>query len=312
MEKVEVKMKTAKIEEELNNCLILFELLGQQYFTLKSLTSRNLTSRPSIFRFIYLVIVFLFISILMVYYIYQDQAVINESLNAKNVLMYAVKNSMHFGMVLVVWTSLIQSFVSTRKIKKIFFNVMETVQLCATEFNVMIKPKLIRNAAWKRISVMIIFFAIVHGGMMILNVSSSKAVKKLTIGLLPIFFFLTIMNKYIFYVGMINHQLEFLRNLIGSIFKSESPQTINIVENMNFHLKSVKPMTSADDLMKKFRAARKIYNIIYENGILINESNGLTILVMLISLVIALTVSGYEMFVIIIGGLPLDQAMGIC
>lgn len=310
MEKVERKVKTATVVEELNDCLILFELLGQQYFSLKSLTSRNLTNRPSIYRFIYLVVVCLLVSMLMVFYIYQDHSAMNESLNAKNVLMYAVKNSMYVGVLIVVWISLIQSYVSTSEVKKIFFNVMETVQLCASEFNVIIDPKLIRNGAWRRLSVMIIFFGIVHGGLTLLNVSSPEIVKKLTIGLLPMFFLLTIMNKYIFYIGMMNHQLEFLTILIKSVFKSE-PQPINIVENINFHLKSVKPMTSVEDPMRKFRAARKIYNIIYENGTLINESNGLTILVMLISLVIALTVSGYEVFVIIIGGLPVERAMGI-
>lgn len=302
-------MKVTKLEDEFNSCLILFEVLGQQYFSLKSLQESNVQTRPSVFRLIHMIFLVLLIPVLMIFYILQEHSYLQESLNAKNILMYVIKNSMNVGMVLVACTSLIQSYISTEKTKKIYMNLRENVQSYINDFNQTINFRMIRNAAFKRLSVMVIFFVVVHGGITLLNLHSMDAVIKLTIGLLPMFFLLTIMNKYIFYVGMVNHQLQYLATLMGDILKADPHPVKIIVDIVNNGLKPM-PIKLPEDPMRKLRAARKIYNIIFENGTLINESNGLTILVMLISLVIALTVSGYEVFVIIIGGLPWNRAMG--
>ncbi|CRK88197.1 CLUMA_CG001978, isoform A [Clunio marinus] len=65
------------------------------------------------------------------------------------------------------------------------------------------------------------------------------------------------------------------------------------------------------DPMKQFRAARKIYNLISENGDLVNKCHGFTILVLLLGIVLTLTGSGYRAFMIIMKNLSWRETPGV-
>lgn len=286
--------------------MFIFEVFGLQYFSLRKLSPVNSQTRPGKFRILYLLFTLAIIIGMTVGYIIHDHTQILEPITLKNLMLIAVQQSMNFGILLVVTVSLVQSFVSTKNIKGIFMNTRDIIQLCAYDFKIAIDFKKIRSEARKTLRNIVIFITTLHGTMMLIHMKSFDELFQMMLGMLPIFFLVMVEYKFVFYVDMVNRQLEFLKQLLEDIFKC---QVIKNIDDFNFHL-TVRPVKVPDDPIRKLRAAWKIYMKIYDISGLINDSIGLTVLVMLMSLVIALTVSGYEIIVILVGGLPLKRLPG--
>lgn len=277
------------MEDALNSFLFVFELMGLQYF---SLVHDNLKDRPTSFRTAFMIVIVTLIStILFCYLLFVPLKA--EIITSKNVLNFAIKHSMALGLLLVVYTSLIQSYISTRSIKKVYLNTKDIVRISFREFNMPVDFNLIKRAARKSFLLMSLFLVTVHITLSIRKVNSLLNALDSAFSLFAIFFLLMIVYKFVFYVAMVNNQLLLMRDLLRGIFK-------NIITKP-FNLTSSEIVALTEDPLRKFRAARKIYNLIYDNAALINDSNGLTILILLISIVITLTASGYEIFISIVG-----------
>lgn len=297
-------MKVSNIAE-LNSSLVIFELMGLQYFSLKLLSNENLNDRPSIIRVVYMLALLILVSFFMVTFIASDVHMINGHITAKNVLTFAMQNCMNVGLILVVCTSLIQSLMSTQRAKKIYLNTNDIVQLYRQEFKLDIDFKRINRASTKKLLLMVAIFFTAHGTVTFIKVNSFEDKLTMLLSVVPIFFLLMVVFKFVFYVGIVNGQLKLLNEMLENIWMYHPIMTF---DNIDFHvLTNVK---SRDDPLMKLRVLRRIYNITFEIGTLINNSNGLTILVMLINLVIALTAKGYQAFVIGVGGLPTDRVPG--
>lgn len=300
------------MEDELSGSLFIFELLGLQYFSLKTINQTSLKSKfePTC-RLVYMFFLLVLLSILVAAFLVGESSLIIGSVTAKTVMMFAVKNSMSAGFILVVFTSLIQSYMSTEKTKKIYLNTQRISVIFQEEFDVFIDFKKIKNLAWKRLALSFVLFTMFHGSVGLFQMKYKNDIYAIFIGAIPLLFFLCIVYKLVFYIDFINLHLEFLDQLISDI---EILQPIKIIDNINFHLlsvKAVRPTKFPKDSLQKFMMSRKIYNLIYDNGTLINSSNGLVVLMMLVSSVVTLTASGYEAFVIIVGGLPTKKIPGI-
>lgn len=288
------------MEAALDSYLVLFELTGLQYFSLKRLTCDNFKDPPSIFRTIYMFVLIGVVSFLMYIYIFVDKASVSGVMTS-NILMRAIINSLSIGLILVVSVSLVQSYLSTRATKKIFYNINQMAEICLDEFGVKVNYKRIKASIWKRGATMITFFVITHGGvtLFLYNDSPEEAFRML-IGSIPILLLFMIIYKFVFYVDMVNNQLEFVETLLDKTFQ---PEAVKVVGEMCFK-------NTFDDPLKKLRAIRNVYNIIFESGALVNRSNGLTILILLLDLVISITASGYEIFVIAVGSIPIQRIPG--
>lgn len=297
-------MKLPSMEEELNSSLVIFELMGLQYFSLKQLSKENQNDRPTVVRTIYMVVLLVLVSTLMLVFIWTNNNMAQEHITAKNVLMFMVQNSMNVGLFLVVCTSLIQSFMSTRLVMKIYFNIKDMLHLYLQEFGDVVDFKKVRRASLKRVFTMLTFFFITHGSTTFISMKSYDDVVIMLIGAIPLFFLLMVVFKFIFYVEMVNSQLKFLNEILMKVWTCQSTK---FIDNIYFQVTKVKSVKTFEDPLRKLRVLRRIYNIIHENGNLINDSNGLTILTMLVCLVAALTASGYEAFVIGVGGMSSDK-----
>lgn len=283
------------MEDALNNFLFVFELMGLQYF---SLVNDNLKDRPTALRTAFMFVIITLISTLLLCY-FSFVPLKEEIITSKTVLNFAIKHSMGVGLLLVVYTSIIQSYISTRSIKKVYLNTKEIVRIVYREFNVPVDFNLIKRAARKSILLMSLFLVTVHIVLAIKTVKSLLNAIDSVFSLFAVFFLLVIVYKFVFYVAMVNSQLLLMRDLLRGVFK-------NFITKPNFTTSSEIARLTEDPL-KQFRAARRIYNLIYENASLINSSNGLTILILLISIVITLTASGYEIFISIVGNIPETQ-----
>lgn len=229
-------------------------------------------------------------------------------MTAKNLLIYGILNSLNVGLILVMVTSIVQSYLSTQKTKKIFINLKMIGEISQRKFDVVINYKNIRNYACRRAAYMIGFFLTSHAIATSFHCDSFDQAYPLIIGSIPVFVLYMIVFKFAFHVQMINGELAFLEKLLRKVFEKPQPKVPKYSSN---RFLTVKPVTyMMDEPLRRLRAARQIYNIIYENGMLVNQSNGLTILILVIDLVVSLTASGYEIYVIMIGGLTKDLIPG--
>jgi hypothetical protein len=206
---------------------------------------------------------------------------------------------MKIGLFLVIFSSVFQSFFTTKKLATIFDNFKKIFQITADDFKISQNFHQIKRRFKINVTLMILFLLSTQIFLVAMESKSFESVLSLCCGTLPIIFVLLTVFKFVFYVQMINFELKMLSNLVEGIFQPQSPK---VIDELDLHLITVKPHKFYDDVFKKFVSAKKIYNILYENGSLLNESMGFTMLVLLIVLVITLTASGYQIFVILVGG----------
>jgi hypothetical protein len=312
MEKVEKfekldKVKCDCLEDELSSFGFLFEVLGLQYFSLKQLKDENDAKRPAFVRAIYLLVLSIFLLCVSCFFVYSDREGFSTNVTAKTFLTYAIDNSMNVGMLFVLISSTVQAFFTTKKIKNLYINNRKIVQMIASDYDLRINFKSIHKTVKRYLAIVGLYFLLSHGLILIASASSMQKFLVYVIGTFPMFFLMMSVFKFVFYVEMVNRQIEILTSLIKSIFQ-EHP--LKSLEQLHLHLTSIKYMRLADNVFKKFVSAKKQYNVLYENAGLINESMGLTILILLIVLVITLTSSGYQVFVILVGGKSLDKLPG--
>lgn len=293
------KVKTPQIIDELNSSMIIFEISGLHYFSLKNPKEHEISKKPSYVRSLYMIFVLVIYTSLMAIYIFTDENFSEHKVTAKTVLTYTIQHSMKIGLFLVIFSSVLQSFFSTKKLVTIFENLRKIFQITSDDFKVTQNLLKIKKRFKINVTLMVLFLASTQIFLFVMESKSIENFLLLCCGTLPIIFVLLTVFKFVFYVQMINHELKMLRNLVEGIFQVQSPKVIN---RLDLHLVSVKPQIFYDDVFKKFVSAKKIYNILYDNGCLLNESMGFTMLVLLIVLVITLTASGYQIFVILVGG----------
>lgn len=294
------------MEEEMNSFLIIFEVMGLQYFSLKSLNFDKLKKRPSARRTLLMLTLLIFMTFVTFFFIKvdQDKSENHHRLEAKTFITFTIHHSMNIGLVVVILSSIVQSFMSNWKVEKIYQNAKEIAKVSFEEFNVVIDFKKIKKASQKRLAALLTLFLSVHFTTRFLHTNTFEDIVVMFFAVLPVLYLVMTVFKFVFYVGMVNCQLGFTAKLIENIFKK--PQTLAL-ETVNLQKIFVKPSKKFEDPLRKLIAARKILNLTCENGALVNDSNGFTLLLVLTDLVIALTVSGYEIFVIVIGGMPTKQ-----
>lgn len=294
------------MDKDLNSCLVVLEWVGLQFFSLKHLNSRNIKDKPTILRTIIMITLVSALTLFVVF-LFSNVTMSKEKVNARNVLMHAILSFLNIGVVAVIDASIIQSYILTCTTKNIFLNMKLISQLGFKEFGRRIEYKKIKKAALKRGLVVVVFFIATH---IILTYSAIKTIEDVVGAIIisiPTFICYAIVYKFVFYVDLINNQLKFFEKLVDEISECRK---VEITEGFDFHLVSVGTKNESEDLMRKSRAARKIYILIFESVNLVNSSNGFAILLVIVDMVISLTSSGYELSVVALGGLSVEKIMG--
>ena len=298
-----VKGKSRKIpvEEALNSCCNLFEVMGQQYFNLKNLTARNVDQRPSVLRIIYMLVLVTTLYALLVAATHSKS---EGKITPKNVITFALKRVLHTGMTSVLCLSFVQSFVTTKSKKKMFLILKEISEIFRQEFDFEVDLESYKKKTWKRLSFILTCFLFMHGTVVFSQEADQYFVLRMVLSAFPFVFMIVSVYKVIFFVDLINFYLEDLETLLMNILQSEP---VGIIETMKLHLKSVKSMKDPiDDL----RIARKIFNLIGQCAELQNKSQGFIILVMLSTMIISVTATGYDLFVVFVSKGPTEPLPG--
>lgn len=305
LDKIKKPPRTPQISDEINTRI--FELFGLQYFSVKTVLNEGVPRRLPYLRGIYMLFLLLLYSGALSIYLISTQNELNLHVTAKTILTYAIQHSMKIGMFLVILVSLLQSFLSTNKMAQIYDNVRKIVVIVAEDYKINCDFKKIKRKLTRDAILLVVFFAITQISLLVLTSQTMQESIYQMCYLIVIFLLLLIAFKFVFYVQIVNNHLKELNKLLEGIFNIQPARTI---EDFNVNLIPVKVSKITDDIFKKFLSAKKIYNILYENGSLLNESMGITMLIVLIILVISLTASGYQIFVILVAGTEKDKIIG--
>lgn len=294
------------MEKALNGFTFVLESLGLQYFSLKSLNKENFKNRAAIVRKL-LLFTFLVVGVMsLIAYLKEDSEATTDNLNSKNVLMFTIQRTMNIALLTMAITCFIQSYVTRQSTRQFFFNFKEFVELSSRFFQTSIDfIELNRKIRKTSISVLT-FFVIVHCVISFLVWSLSRDLECFVViflRIIPYFLIIAVMLKFVFFVTLVNNQLEFLRKILQNLLHNYS----SIIPWNNCPITIVETVKKGSKTETKLLMVRKLYNMIHENSELVNRCNGLTILALIIATVTALVYSGYEIFVMFIGEWPIEK-----
>lgn len=273
--------------ESLYGCLAVFEYFCLQYFSLKTSLRGNFKDKISLSRKIYFGFLILITMLLGVLSIISVSS--SKKVTTKNVLTLIYAQSANYFFFFAIWSSLVQSFRSTSHIKKLFMNSKQIIESCSSEFDAFMCFETIPKSMLKRYAVESIVFITVYSATAYQKYSTGKLdVLWLVMSMIHTIFFIVVVNKFLFYVGLINFQLKFIESLLSNA------DTFKVTpSNKKIYFLSDSDLPLNFFVNSKCQEIWKVYNKILENGSLINKSCGCTILMILVDIIEAVTYSGY-------------------
>lgn len=285
--------------EELNNYLIVFEILGLQYFSLKSLfkVDTKKTKSPSWFRLLYMIFTIIVSFIILRLYGNISGLGLIKALHQNSIIALAVQNIMVLAFIFAITISIIHAYITTKKTKQIFVISSKIKKLCMEAFGKSVDVKALKKKLFRRTRSMAMYFSLFHLLMLVCDQDSLPV--SVLVTALKNFILITLSFRLIFYTSLVNEHLNFLEEMVQELFPSPP---IKIIDNIHLHLTFGKTATIKDTPLKKIMVARKMYCNLIEITNLVNETVGLSIFLLFISLVITMTSGGYRFFVASMGG----------
>jgi hypothetical protein len=282
--------------------LLFLEVYGMQYFSLKTLRNESVNRRPGVCRNLILLAVLGSVLFCLGFKEFMLKPFSSDQdLKETNILMLFMSKALDVIRIIQLLSSIVLSFLMTRKVKKMFINSREISKILVEHFK-------ISESFEKNIEVgkrfltfamvcLIIQFFVIYFGIRSYDILISQLITLHFSSLLVAAVF-----KVLFLVSMVHDQLE---NLIKAITSINAPAPIRIMDNIFLHLIKSK---NEENPSKKLVYARKMYNLITDNACIVNQSCGLSILLYLTSITMFLTSRGYETLVMLLDGVFTDKA----
>lgn len=272
---------------KLNGTLFVFEFFGLQYFSLKQTLRENFKDRISNSRKIFFSFLILFNMLLGFSSMLATS--FSQKVTTKNVLTLVYSQSTTYFFFIAIWISLVQSFVSTVHLKKLFANSKKIAEICNNEFGTIMSFEAVPRSMRKRYAVETLILVIVYSVNGYFRYLENKLdILWLVVSIIHASFFILVVNKFLFYVGLINFQLEFTEKLLASACTFKAKPL-----NKKIYFLSDYELPSKSSKNSKCQEIFKIYNKILENGSLTNKSCGCSILVVLVNIIGSATYCGY-------------------
>lgn len=269
-------------KENLSKCCIIFQIFGFIHFSIKNL---SIDSNLSIFYTIKFIIIVIILAIQTIVFAKSIFIGAVESFDAKMSLHSFVQLVFFFLIFFVMIVAYIQSFTSTKLIKRIFINLIKISKIFREDFLHSMDFGIFKLWLYKLNFFTTIIFIVAHVFITLFETyyNVENSVVRNIIETIQSLIFMIIFYKYLFFVKLVNYNLE---HLIDSI-KNELNSSKIILEI-------------------KLKKLREIYALIQEIVKLINDSMGLTILVYITSLVISQINIIYNLLLILIGDYPAE------
>lgn len=277
-----------QMDKELNFIQLFFEIFGLQYFSFTKLSDENVNKRPSVIQF-FIMIIRLAVKVVFIVFFLVDMRRRSEIMT--NVLMSALQLAMDIGVVLVICSSVLSSYFTTRKIKKFYLIFNDILYMINGNFSSQFQLKRFKKLIYFRLVMIWLSFS----GLFYVAADFGKSDIFFCLSYFPLFYLVLISFHFIFFVELLNQALLAL---------SESVQDFD-TSNKSMHFRRImlgRLVEKTSDDIRKMKIIRRTYNKIYDSASLVNDSFGLTILLILLVVVIASTVSGYKILICFIEG----------
>lgn len=299
------------VQKNLGLAALVFQIFGQQYFSVKSVTEESKKLMPNVGYTIYFFVCFIFLTCQMIYTVtLVDEGDGDVELSAKTFLTIAVNQSMLVGLILIIFIGLSHSYIKTPLMKKFYLNCFEISSMCKDYFHYEIDFKDFRNSTIKRYFIVFSSFMSLEFAMYlyaILYTNEANVFLKIFCTLSAFLFLGTLQSRFVFMVDIVNVLLKVFREVLLSIFDTKvHVGNIHDAILRSNHLKRQQLKTL------KLRNLKKFYFLISENADLINEISGATTLTITAVVVIAITSSVYRLFLTVLGKIPAEKMNGTC
>lgn len=275
--------------DEINCFSKLFILFGLQYFFDKDLKSDSRKDFKSFFAAYFTVLVLLVLGLLLFVISPEFTNEADDDRSLRNVIDRIRNIFMECALVLTLLLGLVESFVKTESVKKLIEKVVSISTMFNLELGHSLDYKLFRKTWMRNFFLFFSTLTFSYVTWVIATIVNGDSFSTLLFGLLPFVFFSLLIFKFIFYVGLVNFQLENLSlvSAPAAIRKSRQEASANVE-------------------LRKILALRRIYSSIYDCGQYANHIMTVSSLCTLVVLVILLTSTIFRSFIVIIGDLPLS------
>lgn len=172
-----------------------------------------------------------------------------------------------------------------------FFNTETILQRSYQELKVPLSFESVRKSAWRRFFGMAFIFGTAYTVFLCFSPQTGKEfIVNIVVTFIFGSYFVLIIEKFLFYVCLINYQLDFVNTVLKSLFKFNF-HTLKM-EIYTFDMKNVDSKSSRL-ILAKLLTIWEIFDKVQENATLINKSMGITMLFTLMNMIMILVNSGY-------------------
>ena len=270
--------------EALKGYFRVFELFGLQYFSFKDLVENVQQKRSNWFYRIYFIILLLIFPFSVTIYVAILDDISTISLDLNNGFNHFIKAILQLSLIATIIGGLIESYVKTDQVKEIIMKTKKISTFFKTEFNHDIDYESFCKT-WKKRTLGMSFLIFIAFVVMSIAFGLVTGVYiPVFIGLVSILFLAILELKLVYYVDLLNLQLE---NLHEVIVKSSCPKKSECYLK-NYH-------------NCKVLAYRRCHLMIYDLVELANSSFSAFLLLMLLFLILSITYSGFECSILPLG-----------
>jgi len=299
---LQVKMDSS-YRNEINSCTLLFEVLGLQFFSLKSLDYKTVNNAPSLKRKMHLICTLMLIFCTNALVVSRHEYGLEEKLSANTIFMLAIQYSMNVILIVVDFLGIIKSYTSTKKFQEIFINTFNILQLIEVEFKIKVDFAEVRRIIWKKNVILIGFVGLFYLLYVFLEVKKISDLLHFVLLFFSYLYIVGIVLKFQFLVLMTNSHLKLIGEALNMLLIKQSDQLTFLIPF------AVKP-AKIDAFNRKILTIRKVFNITNKNAKLINDCMGFQIFLILTALVILLTIMGYRLFILVLDNKDFTQLYG--
>lgn len=294
-------MDSAK--KSLNDCAIIFQFLGQFYFSFKNLSTQNRDRRPSIGNTIYSIFLFVFLTSSMFLFSMNRKSIdYVENINAKTFFNLLFFNVSLIGWMIDICIGIMQSYWATPLTKRFLLNCLKIAKKFHSDFQYAIDHKVVRNKLILQTVILVAYFvgttSLYHLFSKFHLIDNSTELKYYFITC-PLIFLSAVVLKFIFHVQLINTHLEAVHTVLLDLFPKFT--FINVVNGV-----FVKPVQQKVhcEITSKLKTIAKMYSTVAENAELVNKSMGVTVLTFTTVKVVSTIAGSYRILVAAFGKNP--------
>lgn len=240
-------------------------------------------------------ILLLYLDLSYIAFLEDEEFKFDENLNSKTLLNKILQNSMHAAIGISVLTISLKSLVQSDFENKFILNCLKIDNIADETFMTKLDFQRFKKIHFQQFGcLLIVAIFSISFLLYFINFEIDAVIQLLRIAM-PFFIASTmIIFKLVFYIRVINFYMDFINGLLKEVLNLEASD--RYIQN-KFKSKLSKKYNKLQNRNRstKIKLMKKIYNIVEENVILLNQSENVTLFTTLLFIVITIVASGYRL-----------------